>query len=554
MKPLYSLALLVVIHTACVAQAALRSVTALTSSNLPIVVINTHGVSIVDEPKITADMGVIYNGEGVRNAVTDPFNHYNGKIAIEIRGSSSQMFEKKQYGFNTVDSVGGDYDVPLLGFPTEHTWILSAQYNDKTLMRDALTYILSNRMGRYASRTKYCEVVINGEYRGVYLLMEKIKRAKSRVNISKMTPADTAGDNLTGGYIFKIDKADKPTDTGWDAMYPPFGGPSRQNRMYLYHYPDPEEIVPQQIRYIQEYERKFEIAMASASYRDTAIGYPALLDVKSFVDMVIMNELTKNVDGYRLSTFLYKDRTSKNDKLFAGPYWDYNLGLGNCDYQDAYLRQGWQLDYISSDGYADAYKPPFWWKKVWADPAFKKQVAIRWKDLRANLLATSTLFSTIDSLSAVVNEGQQRNFERWPILGVKVWPNYFVGSSFADEVNWMKGWIVNRVDWLDQTLAPLATGVRDERPAVPATSALEQNYPNPFNPATQLRYTTNARQHVSIVVYDVLGRAISHLVDEVIPAGQYTVEWTAARVPSGVYVCRMHAGTSVSVIRMTVVK
>jgi spore coat protein CotH len=143
------------------------SVIEFTSSNLPIVVINTNGQEIPDAYKITADMGIIYNGEGVRNFLTDPYNNYSGKIGIEIRGSTSQWFPKKQYAVETRDALGNDLDVSLLGFPQESDWILFAPYNDKSLMRDVLAYKIASSMGRYASRSKFCEVVLNGEYVGV---------------------------------------------------------------------------------------------------------------------------------------------------------------------------------------------------------------------------------------------------------------------------------------------------------------------------------------------------------------------------------------------------
>jgi hypothetical protein len=555
MKPFFFIVgFVAILISSSSAQPVVHAVADFSSSDLPIIVLNTHGIPIVDEPKISADMGIIYNGEGVRNEWKDPFNHYHGRIAIEIRGSSSQQFEKKQYGFSTVDSAGGDYDVPLLGFPSEHTWILSAQYNDKTLMRDALTFNLSNKLGRYASRTKYCEVFINGDYRGVYLLMEKVKRGKNRVNISKMTAVDTTGDNLTGGYIYKIDKADKLTDKGWDAMYPPFGGPYRRNLMYQYEYPDPEEITTQQMNYLQTFEKNFEMLMASATYRDSVTGYPAALDVTSFVDMVLMNEFTRNVDSYRLSTFLYKDRTSKSTKLVAGPLWDCNLGYGNCNYNNASYRSGWEIENQTSAGYTDAFKPPFWWKKLWDDQIFKKTAALRWQELRQVLLSTKNIIKLVDSLEAVVNEGQQRNFVRWPIIGTYVWPNNYIGASYTDEINYLKGWVINRSEWMDNAFAQFLTSVRKIPDVVPLRDALEQNFPNPFNPTTSLRFTTTHAQHVKLVVYDVLGRQIALLVDDVKPAGSYAMEWNAAGLPSGMYYCRMQAGASTSTIRMIVAK
>ena len=169
-----------------------------TSSNLPIVIINTNGQTIPDEPKITADMGIIYNGIGQRNNIADPYNVYNGKIGIEIRGHSSQMFDKKQYGIELREVNGDDVKVALLGMPEEADWVLNASYIDRSLLRNVLTYKLSNDLGRYASRTRYCELVLNGEYRGIYIIQERIKRDKNRVDIKKMSKTDVSGDAVTG--------------------------------------------------------------------------------------------------------------------------------------------------------------------------------------------------------------------------------------------------------------------------------------------------------------------------------------------------------------------
>src|SRR5436190_179784 len=117
-------------------------------------------------------MGIIDNGPGVKNNITDPFNNYNGKVGIELRGSSSQTFPKKQFGIELRDNDNKDIEQSLLGLPSEGDWILFAPYNDKSLMRDALAYKMARSMGRYASRTRYCELVLDGEYKGVYVLLE----------------------------------------------------------------------------------------------------------------------------------------------------------------------------------------------------------------------------------------------------------------------------------------------------------------------------------------------------------------------------------------------
>ncbi|MGE5315268.1 MAG: CotH kinase family protein [Acidobacteriota bacterium] len=530
---------------------------AFSSSNLPIVVIDTHGRTIPDEPKIPATMGVIYTSDSVRNTLTDPFNHYNGRIMIEVRGSSSQQFDKKQYGFSTVDSAGADLDVPLAGFPSEHSWILSAQFNDKSLVRDAVTFLSAREMGRYASRVKYCELVLNGDYKGIYILMEKIKRGKSRVNITKMGAADTSGDALTGGYIFKTDKADKASDQGWDATFPPFSNGTAKRFMYQYEYPDPEEMSAAQKQYLQSYVRSFETVMIGLDYADPVAGYPSVIDVGSFADMVILNELSRNVDGYRLSTFFYKDRDSKNKKLYAGPLWDYGLGYANCNYYSAFESSGWQIDVLTSDPAflrSDAFQAPFWWKRLWADPAFKKAVARRWSALRTGVLSQSRVFAKIDSISSVITEARVRNFERWRIIGTWVWPNYYVSTSYEDEIAYMKGWMTKRFAWMDAALAPYVTGVAEEHDAIPSSFSLVQNFPNPFNPSTMIRFSVSAPQRVRLTVSDVLGREVAVLFEGVRQAGVHHVEWNAGSLPGGVYFCRMQADGSASVIRMALMK
>ncbi len=167
----------------------------ITESDLPILVINTNGAEIVNDPKTMATMGLIDNGPGNMNHVGDPFNGYNDHIGIEIRGNSSTMFQKKSYGFELWDNTGVEITEPLLGMPSESDWVLSASYSDKSLLNNPLTFDLGQRMGRYAPRWCHVEVILNGAYLGVYALMEKIKRDGDRVAIAKLQPQDTIGDD-----------------------------------------------------------------------------------------------------------------------------------------------------------------------------------------------------------------------------------------------------------------------------------------------------------------------------------------------------------------------
>jgi len=181
--------------------------TPFTDSNLPIVVINTNNQSIPNEPQIMADMGIIYNGVGIRNNMTDPFNHYNGKIGIEIRGNYSASLPQKPYRFETWDINGNAINVPLLGMPSENDWALLATYNDKSFVRNTLANHLFDTMGHYATRSEFVEVVLNGEYQGIYMLSETIKRDNDRVDVAKLilpilhirrSQEDTLSKRITG--------------------------------------------------------------------------------------------------------------------------------------------------------------------------------------------------------------------------------------------------------------------------------------------------------------------------------------------------------------------
>lgn len=550
-----SILLFITLTVTAAAQGRPAPAVAFTSSNLPIVVINTNGQTIVNEPKITADMGIIDNGAGVRNNLADPFNVYNGKIGIEIRGSSSQSFPKKQYAVETRDAAGEDLDVSLFGMPKEADWILSAQYNDKTLMRDVLVYTLTASMGRYASRTRYCELVINGDYKGVYMLFEKIKRDKGRVNISKMETTDVSGDALTGGYIIKIDKLDGSGTDGWYSTYAPYPGSSKRV-YYQYHVPKPEDIVAAQKTYIKNFVLSYESMLNTTMFADSVNGYPKYFDVPSMVDVYLMNELTRNVDGFRLSAYLHKDRDSVDPRMRFGPVWDFNHSLGNSDYYEGAKTTGWQLEYFRTNAVFqnDDFAVPFWWFKVAGDPAFRTKAAERWIQLRKDRLSLGRIFTIVDSIAAHIDEAKQRNFERWPILGTYVWPNAYVGATYADEISYLKTWLTWRVNWMDVQLAGQSLGVGDRASSAPSGYSLEQNFPNPFNPATSVRFTLPSDGHVRLALMDMLGRTVRTVAEGAYGAGTHTVRLDAAGLASGVYLYRLQSGSTTLTRKMTVTK
>jgi len=414
------------------------------SSNLPIIKIMTGGQPIVNDPKITADMGIINNSPGIRNYSTDPFNDYFGKIGIELRGHSSLGFPQKSYGFETRDTAGVNQNVSLLGLPPENDWILYGPYTDKSLMRNVLSYKLANEMDWYASRTVFCELLVDGEYMGIYVLIEKIKRDPNRVDVSAIAPSDSSGDALTGGYILRIDWV---SAGGWTSSHLPVQtNPLNNTIFFQYVYPKDTEITPKQKSYIQAYVDSMEDALASPNFSNPVTGFRKYADAASFIDYFLLNEISKNVDAYRLSTYFNKDRNSKGGRISMGPLWDHNLAWRNADYCDANQVTGWALD-ITDFCQADI---PFWFGRMMQDSAYNNQMRCRYEQLRSDVLDTANLFSYIDSVAFYLDEAQQRHYFTWPILGIYVWPNPPpLPTTYAGEISNLKTWITQRLAWMD---------------------------------------------------------------------------------------------------------
>ncbi|MFH1119010.1 MAG: CotH kinase family protein [Bacteroidota bacterium] len=444
------------------------------SSNLPIVLIDTYGQEIQDDPKILAGMKIIDNQPGQRNYLTDP-PAYDGYAGIEIRGSSSQMFPKKSYGFETWNALGEELETSLLGMPEETDWILNANYSDKTLVRNTLAYQTFRNMGHYTTRYEHVEVVINGIYKGVYIFSEKIKRDGDRVDIARLRPEDNSGDPLTGGYIFKIDK---PTGSGggigWESNFPPPANPDA-TILFQYEYPKADEITIEQKAYIAEYVNAFESTLSGPNFNDPVNGFRKYADEGTFLDYFIVNEISKNVDGYRLSTFIHKERESFGGKLRMGPVWDYDIAWRNADYYGGEYYTGWSYQFPYA---GDSWQVPFWWGRLLEDTTFANNLKCRWTFLRNDMLSDEWFCQYIDSLAYMLNESQERNFEVWPILGVYVWPNPWpYPETYAEEIAILKDWIHNRLAWLDENLPGTCYSVGTKVPETrhPELSA----FPNP---------------------------------------------------------------------------
>jgi len=447
------------------------------SSNLPIIMINTQGETIVDEPKIPAEMTVFYDPTSERNSIYDTAE-YEGYIGIEIRGQLSQTYPKKQYGIETWELNDGDYEdmaVELFGMPEEEDWILQGPYDDKTLMRNYFAYNLSNQIGMYAVRTKFVEVFLNStgsdtledQYNGVYVFMEKIKRDSNRVDIEKLKSNDVNEPKITGGYILKIDKVDSG-----DNLFTTDNGTK-----IIIDYPDADDIVAEQEDWIINYINEFETALSTGSFDDPDSGYTEYIDVDSFVDYKLINELLKNVDAFRISTYMSKDR---NEKLTMGPVWDFNWAIGSTLAHNGIDTRNWVLDEISP---SDFYQAPFWWDALLQDPVFVTRLIERWNELRATEFSDENLFQIADDAASILNEAQARNFERWPEKAPSI--------SYEYEVNWMKNWLSDRAEWIDNNIESLMPGyeTHEEQNTTENSSLAQLPYYNQFNTTQGIEFT-----------------------------------------------------------------
>lgn len=504
-----------------------------TDSNLPIVVINTSGQNIdtAMHNKIVW-MGIIDNGSGNRNYMTDPYNSFSGNIEIKLHGSSTLWLPKKSYSINILDLAYNKMDVPLFGFPPESEWTFKALYQDKSFLRDELAFRLFNQMGHYSSRTKFFELVVDGNYRGVYQVEEKIKKGHDRVDISKLKKVDLSGDALTGGYIIKLDKIEAK-DSGWYSNYNSNLTHDSAN-FFSYEYPNPDSMPQVQKNYIKNFFHKFESVLASSYYNSPDSGYSKYLNVPSLIDFFIINEISKNVDGYRASTYFYKDRDSHGDgRVHCGPVWDFNIAWCNASYNGGNDPTGWQYQKFAYTNFV-----PFWWWQFMADQAFVDQLKCRYQYLRTNVLDLNTLYQHIDSMALFLNESQGRNFTRWPILGQMVYPNPTpVPSTYAGEISVLKNWLQQRLTWMDANLPGICQNNSVQQLA--GVDDIGVPFPNPFSESFEMPFRISSVSTIRTELLNLLGEPMIVLNSEVRTPGEYVEKIDSGNLPEGIYLLRL---------------
>ena len=421
--------------------------------DLPIVFVDTKGKCLDSKvtEKIPATMRVL---DGKTNSVADSAKGTLYDIGIKVRGQSSALFPKPGYGVEVRDEKGEGLDVSLFGLPPADDWVFHGPYVDKSMVRNALAHWLFRQAGHYSPRTKHFDLYINGVYRGVYVLIEKIKRGKYRVNVSKLKETDIAGDSLTGGYIWAFDKTGTNTGGAGSGPIEKEGFNTSDGLNVILHYPKKENIQKQQEDYLKKYLNDLEGLFKNGK---NGQGYENYVDMTSALDYVLHEEVTNNADSYWCSFFLHKpkDKTDKNGvktegKVTLGPAWDFNLAMSNGSQPEngggnngggmwgggfgggfggggngfgSSGTSGWQIENSQKSGnggmwgMGSSLKAPNWLLGMWKDSHYQSELKKRWAELRSGVWHTKTLDLYLDSMKTYLKNAADRNFKRWPNLG-----------------------------------------------------------------------------------------------------------------------------------------
>jgi CotH protein/chitobiase/beta-hexosaminidase-like protein len=434
------------------------------TSDLPIIVLEGYGAGKPEDRDVYVDMALlVYEPlEGVASLQNPPTLATRG--GYHLRGQSSATFEQAPYRVELWDNASEDLDQPLLGMPADSDWAFIGPYSDRTLIRNAFVYDLGREMGLPAPRYAFAEVYINQaarpvareDYQGIYMVVETIKNNKDRLDLAQLEEGDVAPDVISGGYIFKFEWAasEQPTLTcsGSEPLGGGFGGfgmvtatpsamggqPAAAGTCWTdLEVADPDPLAPAQADFLTGYIQQFHDALHESAFAT----YSQLIDTGSFVDVFIINELTRNLDAYTRSAYYYKDR---GQPIFAGPLWDFNLTLG-MGFGTNLEVEGWQFEErnVASD----------WFRILGSDPEFMARVSQRWAELRPSLLSEAALTQRIDALAAPLASAAVRDFARWPVADVA--QGIFqipTEPTWEGQLEVMRTWLGERLAWLDTQL------------------------------------------------------------------------------------------------------
>ena len=427
------------------------------TSKLPIVLLDGYGKGQSTDKNTYKDAAVMVFEPANGSASLTALPKIAARAGYHLRGQSSAMFPQRPYKVEFRDNTDMDAKYSVLGMPADADWALIAPYYDRALIRNPFTYTLAVDMGRKAPNTRYAEVYINyadrpvdsTDYQGIYWITETIKINNHRLDLKKLDPEDTMPPKVTGGFIFKFDQAATDKNSPKLTCTASTGVTCWTDCEVM----DPDPLpAPEQLTYLNQYVQSFHNTLFTSPIGN----YGQYIDVPSFVDDLIINELTRNVDAYVRSSFYYKDR---DGLLQGGPYWDYNFALGvggqtTISPTGGTNDGGWQYQGKTA-GSLPMRNVNSWFPKLMSDPAFVDKVKARWKSLRSGVLAQSAIEQRINTLTAQLDkESVDRDYAKWPVS--MVLPNGSNGivrgpsvPTWEEQVKAMHDFVVARATWID---------------------------------------------------------------------------------------------------------
>ncbi|MBD1365758.1 CotH kinase family protein [Mucilaginibacter sp. ZT4R22] len=382
-------------------------------TGLPVFTLTTSGPVVSKEDYVTGTLNINTMGLYEQEVKSIP-------LQMKGRGNSTwDLMPKKSYRlkFDTKNKV--------LGLASAKNWVLLANYADKTLMRNYLAFALAQgAKSDFAPHGIPVEVILNGDHVGNYTLTEQVEINAARVNIPEPKAGDVSAAAISGGYLIELDQRNGEI-VHW---------PTDKNMPMNLR--SPEAPNAQQLNYIKTYLQDTENAIFSADFADPDKGYAKYINVDSFISWFLVNEVFKNQDAQEFSSmFYYKDR---GGKLGMGPAWDFDLGAGNVDYSTAVNPEGWWV------------KNGTWMGRLYQDPVFAAKVKAKWAELKAGPIPA--MLQNMDKTEAAFEFSQRKNFSRWNILNIYVWPNPVVLGTYPKEVAHVKEWFTKRIAWLDANI------------------------------------------------------------------------------------------------------
>lgn len=420
-------------------------------THLPLVIIDTGGQEMPGEPiqdEDGAEIGttLTVEGEKMLNAHVsilsdDSHNHHpsdepdlESDIQIRIRGNSSRYFDKKNYLVRLIDEDGDYRSEEVMGMVSHYEWALHGPYLDKSLIRNYMWYNITGEFMDYAPNVRFCEVILDGEYLGLYVMMETITNGEDcRVDVSE--PVD--GTNKTG-YVLRLDQGSsnelKNLDTFVNYSY-------RNMRVLDIQYPRSGQLTQELVDAIAQEVSDFEKGLYSYDYDTDDYGYYNDIDVQSFVDYFIINEFTTNYDAGWLSTYLYRDIGGKYNMVI----WDFNSACDNYSEEfmspQRFMMQGTR-----------------WFLMLTKDEYFVNRVIQRYRELRESYLNEDYLIDYTKQVTEYLGPAIDRNFEVWGYTFEKftpLKPKSRNPQSHAEAVEQIQQFIYERGSWMDENIEVL---------------------------------------------------------------------------------------------------